>query len=306
MIKKRFLLAKVCALCATLCDPAASAQDGSEIARRFQTLHRDTAWNLVDSIPLGFDTHHPQGMAINGNRVYLSSVRAIDRHAGTGEGYLFECGMDGQLLRTLRVEDGPMYHPGGIDLHSGRIWLAVAEYRPDSRSRIGWVDLASWTYTHAFDMPDHLGGIVHDAAHNRLVGNSWGSRRFYVWNMITADDTGMPLLSEPTILPNPTHFIDFQDAQWLPGTSRILASGLISLRHPERGSVPIGGMALIDSGNASILHEIPVPLWTQRGRPMTQNPSYVTLSEFGLRFHFIPDDNDSTLYVYEVETEPRE
>jgi len=192
-----------------------------------------------------------------------------------------------------------MYHPGGIDAHDGKIWVCVAEYRPDSRTRVGVVDLASWTYRHAFEFPDHLGGIVFDAKHNRLIGNSWGSRRFYTWQLENGN-TGA--VSEPVKRLNPTHFIDFQDAQWLDGTPYILCGGLIGLRGPERSRIALGGIALIDGSDGRIVHEIPVPLWTERGQPMNQNPFYCTSTETGLRFHFIPEDNDSTMYVYDVAT----
>lgn len=35
---------------------------------------------------------------------------------------------------------------------------------------------------------------------------------------------------------------------------------------------------------------------------MTQNPVYLEATAKGLRAHFMPDDNKSTLFVYEVET----
>ena len=42
-------------------------------------------------------------------------------------------------------------------------------------------------------------------------------------------------------------------------------------------------------------------LWTDSGLPMTQNPSWVEPTGAGLRAYFMPEDEKSTLYIYEAE-----
>jgi hypothetical protein len=47
---------------------------------------------------------------------------------------------------------------------------------------------------------------------------------------------------------------------------------------------------------------VPVPLWTEGALDMTHNPVWLESGVTGLRGYFMPEDNKSTVYVYEVET----
>ena len=91
----------------------ADLTEGSLIAERFRQLNRGSVWRKVDEIRLDFRTHHPQGMTIVGDRLFLSSVEVLDRGAGRGVGHLFEVDFQGKLLRQLQLGEGAMYHPGG-------------------------------------------------------------------------------------------------------------------------------------------------------------------------------------------------
>jgi len=48
---------------------------------------------------------------------------------------------------------------------------------------------------------------------------------------------------------------------------------------------------------------VPVLLWTDGGESMTRNPVLVETVPGGLRASFMPDDDNSTLYVYEAKVE---
>jgi len=50
---------------------------GDGLARAFSRLDRDTQWELVDRVPLPYRTYHPQGFALVGNRIFLSTVEVI-------------------------------------------------------------------------------------------------------------------------------------------------------------------------------------------------------------------------------------
>jgi len=50
------------------------------------------------------------------------------------------------------------------------------------------------------------------------------------------------------------------------------------------------------------VHQVPVPLWTANGTDMTHNPVWIEPSGAGLRAYFMPEDDDSTLYIYDVVT----
>jgi hypothetical protein len=46
---------------------------------------------------------------------------------------------------------------------------------------------------------------------------------------------------------------------------------------------------------------VPVPLWTAGGMDMTHNPVWLEPGATGLRGYFMPEDDTSTLYVYETQ-----
>jgi uncharacterized protein DUF6454 len=48
------------------------------------------------------------------------------------------------------------------------------------------------------------------------------------------------------------------------------------------------------------LHQTPVLLWTSSGFDMTHNPVWIEPHPSGLRAYFMPEDNTSTIYVYDV------
>ena len=45
---------------------------------------------------------------------------------------------------------------------------------------------------------------------------------------------------------------------------------------------------------------MPVLLWTATGLAMTQNPVWLEDTQTGLRGYFMPEDDRSTLYIYDV------
>lgn len=296
MTKPILLIFSVLAVASSFCVYA--QEDGTSIAERLQRLNADTTWRQVERIPVQFDTFHPQGMAVVGERLFISSVEVIDRRKSEGKGHLFECDMAGKLLRQIRLEEDAVYHPGGIDFDGRYLWVPVAEYRSDSRAVVFRVDPKSMNAVRVFEFADHLGGILRDGKSNALIANSWGSRRFYRWSM-TEGAPSDP--KSPMVRANPSHYVDYQDGQWLRGTNLMLCGGLRGYRVPGRGkgTFPLGGVGLIETDTLDVVHEIPIPIWTEGGGAMTQNPFYATATEEGLRFYFMPEDNESTIYVYE-------
>src|SRR4051812_29690642 len=201
------------------------ADSRSAVAERVMKLTRDVSWKPVTSIPVDFPTHHPQGMVKIGETFYVTSVEikvpttrfpkpvdGYDRDSGQGIGHLFKIDKMGKLLADLPLVEGTMYHPGGIDYDGTSIWLAVAEYRPDSRSIVYRVDPARMQAAEIFRFADHIGALVHNTDENTLNGVSWGSRRFYRWTLdkqgkVTNADTAPDKLRGTNI----SHYIDYQD-----------------------------------------------------------------------------------------------
>src|SRR3954467_13223233 len=108
----------------------------SIVADRVMTLTRRSTWTLVSSTPIAFRTFHPQGMVKIGETMFVSSVEVLDRDAGKGVGHLFKIDKAGALVSDLKLGEGAMYHPGGIDYDGRNIWVPVPEYRENSGSRV--------------------------------------------------------------------------------------------------------------------------------------------------------------------------
>lgn len=300
---------------ATMEAPAQPARPDGAVSDRVKLLTRGTQWKQVAAIPMAFDTQHPQGMVKIGDDFYVSSVEirkrttrypqpvdGYDRDTGEGAGHLFKFDRTGKLLADLPLGEGSIYHPGGIDYDGRYIWVPVAEYRPNSASIVYRVDPATMQATEVFRFKDHVGGIVHDTDAKTLHGVSWGSRRFY---RFTLDDAGKVTNAStpPAELRkmNKSGYIDYQDCKYL-GRHEMLCSGLNNYQMKKDGPrFSLGGFEIVDLRTGLPVAQMPIELWTESGLPMTQNPFWVEPTPTGLRAYFMPEDNKSTLYIYEAD-----
>ncbi len=289
------------------------ADDPAPVAELVIGLDRDTPWRHVRSIRLAFDTHHPQGLARAGDVFLVSSVeirRATrrfpqpidghDRDTGEGVGHLFKVDAAGSLLASITLGEGAMYHPGGIDYDGRHVWVPVAEYRPDSRSIIYRVDPETLRADEVLRVADHIGAIVHDTDGRALYGVSWGSRRFYRWALPVGRGGGAARPSEPLL--NPSHYVDYQDCRYA-GRRRMLCTGIAALRQaPDAPRFVLGGVDLVSLEDGRPLHQAPLLLWTGSGLNMARNPVWFEAEGGTLRGYFMPEDDESTIYVYEAVT----
>jgi len=297
-----------------LAAPIACAAPDPVLGERVLKLTRGTKWNEVAAIKIGFKTHHPQGMIKIGDDFFVSSVEIVkpttrfpeprdgyDRDAGEGKGHLFKIGPKGELLGDLVLGEGAVYHPGGIDYDGESLWVPVAEYRPNSAAIVYRVDPKTMKAVEVFRFRDHVGGVVHDTESNTLHGVSWGSRRLYAWPL-GADGkiTNADAKPEALRVANPAQYIDYQDCHYL-GRRRMLCSGLNTYRtKPDGAPFFLGGWEVVNLADNRAVWQVPVELWSPSGKPMTQNPFFVEPTAAGLRAYFMPDDDDSTLFVFEA------
>ncbi len=294
---------------------AAAPDPRAVVAARVMGLTRESPWTLVASVPMTFTTHHPQGLVKIGDTFYVSSVEVkvparrfsrpvdgYDRDTGEGIGHLFKIDMTGKLLADLQLGVGSIYHPGGLDYDGRDIWVPVAEYRPNSRSIVYRVNPSTMTASEVLRFGDHIGGIVHDTDDNTLHGVSWGSRRFYRWTLGRdgkVTNASAPPASLRTL--NTSHYVDYQDCKYLP-RHLMLCTGVTELRQaPDAPPFRLGGLDLVDLADGRPRHQVPVLLWTPRGLDMTHNPVWIEPGAAGLRAYFMPEDDSSTLYVYDVD-----
>ena len=288
---------------------ATAAETGNGMLEpRFRQLRKDTPWRETAIHGINFATFHPQGMTAVGDRLFMSSVEVIDRKTAKGVGHLFEMSRTGALLRETTLGEGSIYHPGGIDFDGKRIWVPVAEYRPDSASIVYTVDPETLQSREVFRFKDHLGALSHFPEKNLLVAVTWGSRRFLRWK--TAESGGewtVPDPEHPDMVPNGSQYIDYQDMQRIPGTPWLLCGGLqtYALAGSKMPAMKLGGIDLVHVDELSARHQAPVPLRPAPFPAWTQNPFHVETTETGLRFFFVPEDQKSSLHVFEVDTENR-
>jgi hypothetical protein len=293
----------------------AAEPDRDALAERVTKLSRGTQWKPVSAVPINFLTHHPQGMVKIGDTLFVSSVEikeptkrfpqpvdGYDRDTGAGVGHLFKIDMKGNLIADITLGEGTIYHPGGIDFDGKHIWVPVAEYRPNSRSIVYRVDPETMKAEEMFRFPDHVGGVVHNTDDKSLHGVSWGSRRFYRWSL---DDSGKPTNAnespEKLRALNTSHYLDYQDCKYA-GKSRMLCSGVTEMRvTPEAAPFRLGGLDLVNLADGRPIFQTPVLLWTASGFDMTHNPVWMETSDAGIRGYFMPEDDKSTLYIYETE-----
>ena len=111
--------------------------ESSPLSQKLKTITRATPWTLVQQIKVQFKTFHCQGMARIGKDFWVSSVEIstpFDRNKG--KGHLFRIDEQGNQLADIPIGEGSIYHPSGIDFDGTFIWIAAAEYRPDSQAII--------------------------------------------------------------------------------------------------------------------------------------------------------------------------
>ena len=101
-------------------------------------------------------TYHVQGIDVDDQTLWVTSVDTSRR-----KGYLHEFALDrGSLLRSVEVQDGERFHPGGISADATSIWMPVAVYRRDSTSVIQRRNKRTLEVEFQFAVHDHIGCIA--------------------------------------------------------------------------------------------------------------------------------------------------
>ncbi|KAF5673377.1 hypothetical protein FDENT_10315 [Fusarium denticulatum] len=306
------------ALAPTPLPPAHAASDGPDIIHAFQSLSRTTVWKSIANITFEGDTFEPEGMVRLGDDRYVVSsghwtvptekygkiINGTDRTAGAGLAHLMVYNGIGKLLAdaTITKEGNDEYHNGGIDYDGQYIWGTIAQYRPNSTAYVYRTDPATLVPERVLNYKDHLGGIVHDTRDNLITALNWGARDAATWDLKSAK-TGCDAAPKPErVVRNPSYFIDYQDCKWLGhsgfygGKSIMLCSGVATI-----GGYNLGGIALVDVKTMVPLAEVPIELESKLGVGLTQNPMDVSVKDGKLRLYLLPDQHNSTLYIYEAQ-----
>lgn len=307
--------------------PSHASSDGEAIIGLFQRLGRSTWWKSIANITFEGDTFEPEGiLRLGPDRFLVSSgeyveatkqygriINGTDRTRGQGFAHLMVYNGLGQRIAdaTITKPGDAEYHNGGIDFDGRFVWGVVGQYRPNSTAYVYTADPLTLESRPILRYADHLGAIVRDSRDESITCLNWGSRYASSWRL---DQTGAKLSApvsalapswapEPgSVVRNPSHFIDYQDCKWLghsrfyDGRSVMLCSGVAPV-----GDYNLGGVALVDVTTMMPLAEVPIRLESALGVRLTQNPVDASISDGKLRFYWMPDQHNSTLYVYEAQ-----
>jgi hypothetical protein len=223
----------------------------------------------VRELALRTKTAHVQGIDTDGVHLWVTSVERATR-----KGFLQEFAVaDGSLLRTIELQDGDRYHPGGIAADEDSIWIPVAEYRKESSAVIQRRNKHTLALEFQFPVADHIGCLA--VTPQFLIGGNWDSRDFYVW-----DHQGKLVRKLPSTTANGYQDVKFRNGQ-------LVASGLLQ-----------GGQAAIDWLDVSSLKLIRrLPLGnTDRSVPLTREG----MTLFENRLWLLPEDGDSRLFIFDL------
>ncbi len=154
---------------------------------------------VADHVHIVLDSHHVQGLAISTDSYWISSVERATR-----QGWIFKVARENNRLVAQReLVDGDRYHPGGMQLVDGAIWVPLAEYRPRSTTTMLRLSAETLETLDDFEVDDHLGAAAADDR-GRVHAANWDARQIY-----TFDAEGQQL----AVRDSPTG-VAYQDMEW--------------------------------------------------------------------------------------------
>jgi hypothetical protein len=214
-------------------------------------------------------THHVQGVDTDSRHVWVTSVDTPGR-----KGYLQEFSRgSGGLLRSVEVQEGDRFHPGGFATDDRSLWIPVAEYKRNSSALIQRRDKQSLKLEYEFAVPDHIGCIAVNPEF--LVGGNWDSLDFYVW-----DHRGNLVNKISSTTSNA-----YQDMKFDSGY--LVASGLL----PDR----TGAVDWIEFPLMKLVHRLRAGK-TDRGQVFTREGMAI---RDGLLL-LLPEDDSSRLFFFSI------
>lgn len=234
-------------------------------------LRKRQLTDLRSSPPLSLhaETHHVQGIDLDGKTLWVSSV-----NARTKQGFVYSFNLaDGRLLRSVEVQNGERFHPGGFMRTGDALWVPVAEYRRQSSALMQKRDSRTLALLSEFEVADHIGAVA--VVPEGLVGVNWDARDFYIWS------TGGRLIRKT---PNPTG-LAIQDMKFVDG--KLVAGGL---RRDKTGAI-----LWLEWPSLRIQRTLEAGK-TDRGVAFTHEG----LALLGKSLYLLPEDGPSRLFAFEL------
>ncbi len=220
------------------------------------------------TIELHAPMDHVQGIEVDGDRLWVTWVDKKNKTGRLGE---FELA-GGKLLRSVPLQKGERYHPGGMAADGDSLWMPVAEYKPHSSASIQRRNKKTLELEAEFDAPDHIGCVA--VVDGRLYGGNWDARQIYIW-----DRSGR--LLEKRENPSGTSFQDLKASG-----GRLAGGGL---------RADGGAIDWLDARELRLVRRIRAGK-TNRGVWLTQEGMAVS----GDRLYLLPEDAPSRLFVFRL------
>lgn len=166
---------------------------------------------LRSILKLEGELFHVQGVDLDSRHIWVTSVDVAN-----SKGYIHQFDRaTGRFLRRLELTDGARYHPGGISLHGGSIWVPVAEYKPNSSAVLEEIDMETLQLRRKIHVADHLGCVA--VSDHSIVAGNWGSQWLYVFDLRSGEQV--------RVVPNPSG-TNYQDMKFIHG--QLVASGYLT------------------------------------------------------------------------------
>jgi hypothetical protein len=220
-------------------------------------------------LPLRGTVYHVQGIDLDEGTLWVTSVDSTTR-----KGYLHEFGLpSGELTRSVEIQDGVRFHPGGIAADASSIWIPVAEYKRNSSTVIQRRNRRTLELESQFAVNDHIGCIA--VRGGELVGGNWDSRELYVW-----DPQGKLRQKIPNTTGNSFQDLKFDGAQ-------LVGSGLLPGRK--------GAIEWMDFPSLKITRRITAGR-TDRGHAFTREGMALR----GGKLYLLPEDGPTRLFIFDL------
>jgi hypothetical protein len=225
--------------------------------------------DLIQTIPLEGQTHHVQGIEVDGDRLWVTAVDVNKRR-----GLLMEYSLPaGKLVRSVEIQSGDRFHPGGLCADGDSLWVPVAEYKRSSSTVIQRRSKKTLALESEFEFKDHIGAIA--LTPDGLTGANWDALKFYLW-----DRKGDLLRTQD----NPS-YAAYQDMKF--GGQVLIAGGLLQDRS--------GVIDLLDWPSLKRVRRIAVGK-SDRGVAYTHEGMAIR----GDKILLLPEDAPSRLFIFRM------
>jgi Family of unknown function (DUF6454) len=224
---------------------------------------------LLQTISLQSNTHHVQGIVVEGSRLWVTSVDVPNER-----GLLMEFHLpDGKPVRSIELQEGSRYHPGGVSADATSLWIPVAEYTRTGTSVIQKRNKTTLALEADFSVADHIGCLA--VTGDTIIGGNWDAREIYVW-----DHSGKLIRKVANPVANA-----FQDMKVVNG--QLVASGLLADKS--------GAIDWLELPSFRPLRRLTVGS-TDRGLAFTHEGMAIADGKLWL----LPEDSPSRLFIFEL------